>query len=93
ENKFEEEGFVFLGLVGMMDPPRPEAYEAVKKAREAGIRTVMVTGDHRLTALAVAKEVGIYREGDLVLTGEEVERLSDEEFDRIVERVVVYARI
>ncbi|MCS7133944.1 MAG: cation-translocating P-type ATPase [Candidatus Caldarchaeum sp.] len=90
---FDEEGFVFLGLVGMIDPPRPEAYEAVRKAREAGIKTVMVTGDHKLTALAIAKEVGIYREGDLVLTGEEVEKIPDEELDKIVEKVVVYARI
>ncbi|MEM0440362.1 MAG: cation-translocating P-type ATPase [Candidatus Caldarchaeum sp.] len=90
---FDEQGFVFLGLVGMMDPPRPEAYEAVKKAREAGIKTVMVTGDHKLTALAIAREVEIYREGDMVLTGEELDKLSDEEFDKIVEKVVVYARI
>ncbi|MEM4495239.1 MAG: calcium-translocating P-type ATPase, PMCA-type [Candidatus Caldarchaeum sp.] len=90
---FEESGFVFLGLVGMMDPPRPEVYDAVKKAHEAGIRTVMVTGDHKLTAVAVAREVGIMKEGDMVLTGEELDRLSDEELDKIVEQVVVYARI
>ncbi|MEM0337692.1 MAG: calcium-translocating P-type ATPase, PMCA-type [Candidatus Caldarchaeum sp.] len=90
---FEESGFVFLGLVGMMDPPRPEVYDAVKKAHEAGIRTVMVTGDHKLTAIAIAREVGIMKEGDMVLTGEELDKLSDEELDKIVEHVVVYARI
>ena len=93
DNDFEEKGFVFLGLVGMMDPPRPEVYDAVKKAHEAGIRTVMVTGDHKLTAVAVAREVGIMKEGDMVLTGEELDKLSDKELDNIVEHVVVYARI
>ncbi|MEM4154701.1 MAG: cation-translocating P-type ATPase [Candidatus Caldarchaeum sp.] len=88
-----EEGFTFLGLVGMMDPPRPDAVEAVQKAHSAGIKTVMVTGDHKLTALAVAKEVGIYREGDIVLTGVELDQMSEEEFGKIVEKVVVYARI
>ncbi|MEM4294896.1 MAG: cation-translocating P-type ATPase [Candidatus Caldarchaeum sp.] len=88
-----EEGFTILGLVGMMDPPRPDAVEAVQKAHSAGIKTVMVTGDHKLTALAVAKEVGIYREGDIVLTGVELDQMSEEEFGKIVEKVVVYARI
>ncbi|MDW7977502.1 MAG: cation-translocating P-type ATPase, partial [Candidatus Caldarchaeum sp.] len=88
-----EEDFTFVGLVGMMDPPRPDAVEAVQKAHSAGIKTVMLTGDHKLTALAIAKEVGMYKEGDMVLTGLELEQLSDEEFDKIVENVVVYARI
>ncbi|MEM1942507.1 MAG: cation-translocating P-type ATPase [Candidatus Caldarchaeum sp.] len=88
-----EEGFTILGLVGMMDPPRPDAVEAVQKAHSAGIKTVMLTGDHKLTALAVAKEVGIYREGDMVLTGTELDQMSEEEFEKIVEKVVVYARI
>ncbi|MEM4189386.1 MAG: cation-translocating P-type ATPase [Candidatus Caldarchaeum sp.] len=88
-----ERDMVFIGLVGMMDPPRPDAVQAVRTAHMAGIRTVMVTGDHKLTALAVAREVGIYKEGDIVLTGEELDHISDEELDKIVERVVVYARI
>ncbi len=88
-----EVDFTFIGLVGMVDPPREDAVEAVKKAHAAGIRTVMVTGDHKLTALAIAKEVGMYKEGDLVLTGAELDQISDEELDEIVERVVVYARI
>lgn len=88
-----ERDFVFVGLVGLMDQPRPDAVQAVKTAHTAGIKTVMVTGDHKLTALAIAKEVGIYKEGDLVLTGEELDQISDDELDKIVERVVVYARI
>ncbi|MEM4314960.1 MAG: cation-translocating P-type ATPase [Nitrososphaerota archaeon] len=88
-----EKDFTFIGLVGMMDPPRPDAVEAIKVAHTAGMRTIMVTGDHRLTALTVAKEVGLYREGDTVLTGDELDALSDEELDEIVEKVVVYARI
>jgi len=88
-----ERDFTFLGLTGMIDPPRPDAVEAIKIAQTAGMRTIMVTGDHKLTALTIAKEVGIYREGDLVLTGDELEMIPDSELDEIVERVVVYARI
>ncbi len=83
----------FLGLVGMMDPPREEAIEAVRVCRRIGIRPVMITGDHKLTAMAVAREVGILQEGDLVLTGKELEALPDEEFEGMVERVSVYARV
>ena len=88
-----ERDLVFLGLVGMMDPPREEAVQAVKVCRQVHIKPVMITGDHKLTAVSVAKELGIYRDGDRVLTGEELGELSDEEFDRIVERVTVYARV
>ena len=88
-----EKGMVFVGLQGMIDPPREEAIEANKKCQKAGIKTVMITGDHKLTAIAVAKEVGIYKEGDLVLTGAEMDQLSDEEFEEIVEKVTVYARV
>ena len=88
-----ESGFTFLGLVGMMDPPRPDAIAAVASAREAGVRPIMITGDHKLTAVAVAREAGILREGDYVITGDELERMNDEELDRIVERTTVYARI
>lgn len=63
----------FLGLVAMMDPPRPESVEAVKNAIRAGIRPVMITGDHKITAIAIAKEIGIYHEGDMALTGMELE--------------------
>src|SRR3989337_77039 len=88
-----ERDLVFLGLVGMMDPPREEAIEAVKVCRQVHIKPVMITGDHRLTAVAIAKEIGIYRDGDLVLTGEELDKKSEEEFEGIVERVTVYARV
>jgi Ca2+-transporting ATPase len=88
-----EREMVFVGLQGMIDPPREEAIEANKKCQKAGIKTVMITGDHKLTAVAVAKEVGIYKEGDMVLTGAELDKMSDEEFEKIVEKVTVYARV
>jgi len=93
DEKTIESDMVFLGLVGMMDPPREEAIESVKVCKQVGIKTVMITGDHKLTAVAVAKETGIFKEGDMVLTGEELDRMSDEELDRIVEKVTVYARV
>ena len=88
-----ERNLIFLGLVGMIDPPRPEAVEAVKTAHRVGMKTVMITGDHKLTAIAVAKEMGIFKEGDLALTGDELENMSDEEFEAQVEKVTVYARV
>jgi Ca2+-transporting ATPase len=88
-----EEGLTFIGLAGMIDPPREEAKEANQKCQRAGIKTVMITGDHKLTAIAVAKEIGIMKEGSIVLTGEELDRMSDEEFENIVEKVSVYARV
>ena len=77
-----ETGLTFLGLVGMMDPPREEAVEAVKVCRHVHIRPIMITGDHQLTATAVAREIGIYRDGDLVLTGDHLNKMSDEEFEQ-----------
>ena len=88
-----EEGLVFVGLEGMIDPPREEAVKANKTCQKAGIKTVMITGDHKLTAVAVAKEVGMFKEGDHVLTGAELDKLSDEEFAQEVEKVIVYARV
>ncbi|MCS7096209.1 MAG: cation-translocating P-type ATPase [Nitrososphaerota archaeon] len=88
-----EKDMVFVGLQGMIDPPREEAIEANKLCQKAGIKTVMITGDHKLTAVAVAKEVGIFKEGDVVLTGEELDKLNDKEFEGIVEKVTVYARV
>ncbi|MEM3531009.1 MAG: cation-translocating P-type ATPase [Nitrososphaerales archaeon] len=88
-----EKDFTFLGLVGMIDPPRKEAIDAVKVAKQVGMIPIMITGDHKLTAIAIAKEMSIYKEGDLVLTGEELERLNDKEFENIVEKVTVYARV
>jgi len=88
-----ESDLVFLGLVGMIDPPREEAKEAVATCRRVGIKPIMITGDHALTAVAIAKEVGIYNEGDLVLTGEDIKRMSEEEYESIVDKVTVYARV
>jgi len=88
-----ENEMVFLGLTGMMDPPREEAIEATKVCKQVGIKPVMITGDHKLTAVTIAKEIGIYNEGDLVFTGEDIERTSDEEFEKNVDKVTVYARV
>ncbi|MEM3109036.1 MAG: cation-translocating P-type ATPase [Candidatus Bathyarchaeia archaeon] len=88
-----EENLTFLGLVGMMDPPREEAVEAIKICREVEMKPIMITGDQKLTAIAVAREMGIYREGDIALTGAELEALSEEELAGIVDRVTVYARV
>ena len=92
EDNIEKE-MVFLGFAGMMDPPRREAIEAIKTCQKVGIKTVMITGDHKLTAMAVAKEMHIYKEGDRVLSGEELEKISDEELEKIVHQVSVYARV
>ena len=88
-----ERGLTLLGLIGMMDPPRDEAKEAVRVCRQVHIRPIMITGDHKLTAVAVAAEIDIYREGDLVLTGDDLSRMGDEQFAQIVDRVSVYARV
>ncbi|RJS84808.1 calcium-translocating P-type ATPase, SERCA-type [Candidatus Bathyarchaeota archaeon] len=88
-----ESNLVFVGLVGMIDPPREEVKEAIRICRRAGIKPVMITGDHKLTAVAVAKEIGMFENDGLVLTGQELDKLSDEEFEEIVENVKVYARV
>jgi Ca2+-transporting ATPase len=88
-----ERDMIFLGLAGMIDPPREEAIEATKVCKGVGIRPVMITGDHMLTAIAVAREIGIYKEGDRALTGEELEKMSDVEFEGVVDKVTVYARV
>jgi Ca2+-transporting ATPase len=87
-----ERDLVLLGLVGLQDPPRPEARDAVRRCREAGIRTVMVTGDHPDTAEAIARELDMLRPGDQVASGAELERLSDRELADRVERIAIYAR-
>ena len=88
-----EQDMIWLGLVSMLDAPRPEVREAVRKCRDAGIRVVMITGDHQLTAKAIAYDLGIATEGDRVLTGQELEKLSQEELKQQVEQVSVYARV
>jgi P-type Ca2+ transporter type 2C len=88
-----EREMTFLGLVGMMDAPRLDAIRAIEACKNAGVQVVMITGDHKLTAMAVAREMGILVEGELALTGEELEKLSDEELLRKVEKIKVYARV
>src|SRR5207249_45664 len=88
-----ETDLTFLGFAGMMDAPRADAIEAIRRCKKAGIRVVMITGDHKLTAMAIAREMGILEEGEIALTGEELEKLSDEELLRQVERIRVYARV
>ena len=88
-----EQGMTFLGLAGMIDPPRPEAKAAIALCAEAGIRPVMITGDHPLTAQAVARELGLLRNGGQVVTGVELEEMSDEQLYRDVENISVYARV
>ena len=88
-----ENDLTFLGLVGMIDPPRPEAKNAVSICKQAGIRPVMITGDHIITASAIAKELGIMRDGDRAITGAELDTMSDEELKDNVENISVYARV
>lgn len=88
-----ENGLTFMGLVGMIDPPRPEAKEAVATCRKAGIKPVMITGDHVVTASAIAKELGILQQGDKAVTGAELDAMTDAELDNMVEHISVYARV
>ena len=89
----DEQGYVFIGLISMIDPPRPESVAAVADAKRAGIRTVMITGDHKVTATAIAKRIGIFEEGDLAVSGPELEQMTDEELDRKLAHISVYARV
>lgn len=88
-----ENGLTFMGLVGMIDPPRPEAKVAVATCRNAGIKPVMITGDHIVTASAIAKELGILEEGDKAITGAELDAMTDSELDSVVTQISVYARV
>ncbi len=91
--KIQEEDFIFLGLCGLQDPPRPEIENAVKRCKSAGMRPIMITGDYKDTAFAIAKNVGIVKNLDEVLSGEEIDLLSDDEFSKIVEKKNVFARV
>lgn len=88
-----ENGLTFMGLVGMIDPPRPEAKAAVEICRKAGIKPVMITGDHVVTASAIARELGILEDGDRAITGAELDAMTDSELDEVVEKIAVYARV
>lgn len=88
-----EYGYTFIGLVSMIDPPREESIGAVADAISAGIRPVMITGDHKVTATAIAKQIGIYKDGDLSVTGQELDKMTEEELDKSLEKISVYARV
>ena len=88
-----EKDMVFAGLTGMRDPPREEAKVAIATCTSAGIRTIMITGDHKTTAFAIARELGIFREGDLIFTGTELDAMDIREFEETVEKISVYARV
>ena len=88
-----ENGLTFMGLVGMIDPPREEAKVAVETCRKAGIKPVMITGDHVVTAKAIAKELGIFTDGDMAITGAELDAMDENELDSKVEKISVYARV
>lgn len=92
-NEFKEDKLVFVGLVGMIDPPRKEAKEALKKCRKAGMRPIMITGDYPQTALAIAKEIGLAKSEKEVLSGGELAKLSDEELNQKIAHISVFARV
>ena len=88
-----ENGLTFVGLIGMIDPPRLEVKQAVAECYSAGIRPVMITGDHKLTAVAIAKELDIFRDGDLAMTGEELDAISQDDLNQKVDQYSVFARV
>lgn len=88
-----ERDFTFLGLVAMIDPPREESKAAVADAKRAGIRPVMITGDHKITATAIAKEIGIFEDGDIAMVGTELDAMNDKELDQLIEKIAVFARV
>lgn len=92
-NLEDEKDYIFLGLISMMDPPREESKEAVADAISAGIRPVMITGDHKITATAIAEQIGIFKEGDMAVTGVELDAMSEEELHEKIEKISVYARV
>ncbi len=93
EIKNIENDLIFVGMVGMIDPPREEAKKAVEKCKTAGIKTVMITGDHKITATAIAKKLGILENEDEAITGQDLENMSDEELEKNVRHYSVYARV
>ena len=89
----DENNLILIGLMAMIDPPREEVFDAVKEAKSSGIKTIMITGDHKTTAAAIAREIGIMEKDDLALTGQELDSLTDEELDNKLEKISVYARV
>ncbi len=88
-----EQDYTFIGLVSMIDPPRDESKVAVAEAKGAGIKPIMITGDHKVTATAIARQIGIFEDGDMSVTGPELDAMTDEELDKNLERISVYARV
>ncbi len=88
-----ERDLIFVGLQAMIDPPREEVKEAIERCKTAGIKTVLITGDHKLTAIAIAKELSLFKEGDRALSGEELDKLNDKKLERIIEDIKIYARV
>ena len=89
----DENDYIFIGLISMMDPPREESKDAVADAKKAGIKTVMITGDHKITATAIAKQIGIFEDGDMAVTGVELDSMSEEELAERIEGISVFARV
>ncbi len=89
----DETGYTFLGLISMIDPPREESKEAVSDAKRAGIKPIMITGDHKVTATAIARQIGIFEDGDISVTGPELDAMTDDELDKVIEKISVYARV
>lgn len=92
-NLEDENGFTFLGLISMIDPPREESKSAVADCRKASIKPIMITGDHKITASAIAKEIGIFKDGDIAIDGIELDNMSDNQLDEKLEDISVYARV
>lgn len=88
-----EADLIYLGMSGMIDPPRTEVIEAIETCHQAGIRVVMITGDHQSTALAIARQLHLYQEGNLIISGTELDRMTDEQLDAVVSNVAVFARV
>lgn len=89
----DEKDFVLIGLMAMMDPPREAVYGSIEEAKKAGIQPVMITGDHKTTAEAIGREIGLMEEGDIAVTGKELDKMSEQELDEKLERITVYARV
>ncbi|MEG1066981.1 MAG: HAD-IC family P-type ATPase, partial [Erysipelotrichaceae bacterium] len=89
----DEVDMILVGIMAMIDPPREEVFSAIKEAKEAGIKTIMITGDHKTTAAAIAKEIGIMEDGDMAITGQELDLMDDNKLDESLEHIRVYARV
>lgn len=89
----DEQNLVLVGLTAMIDPPRDAVYGAIAESQKAGIRTIMITGDHKTTAQAIGRDIGLMTENEIAVTGQELDAMSDEELDQKLEQIGVYARV